>query len=164
LNWQTNPRPLDHWKEAFLAYRHCLKALPPDSDICITGEMISPKCEFHRQAQEVRTPAKVLFFDKEGETDSYKNHPTVPELTPFKPTLDVSLPGFVGWDKKLAKHVQLVKDSLSLATQNLIHQKGALQDQDNLLSKNQKRKPSLQVYFESNSPSSLSLPILIVHK
>jgi hypothetical protein len=45
----------------------------------------------------------------------------------------VSLSSFVGCDKKLAKHVRLVEDSLSVVTHNLIHQWGALKDKNKVL-------------------------------
>jgi hypothetical protein len=79
-------------------------------------------------------PAKVLFHDRESDTDSYENIASVSVLSPFKPSLDVTLPGLAGHgDKLLAKHVQRVEDSLSAVTQNQIHQEGVLQDQDKIL-------------------------------
>jgi FtsZ-binding cell division protein ZapB len=132
-HWKANPRTLDQWSEVFLAYRRCLESLPSSSNALITESMVATKREFHRQAQEVRTPAKVLFADKDSSGEEYEDVPSVPLLSPFKPSLDASTPGWVGRDKKMAKHVRLVEDSLSVATQNLIHQRGTLLDQDHIL-------------------------------
>jgi hypothetical protein len=95
--------------------------------------MIAAKREFHRQAQEVRTPSKVLFSDMDADSDGFEDVTSVPLLSPFKPSVAASLPGLVGQEKKLAKHVHLAEDSLSVVTQNLIYQRGALKDQDKTL-------------------------------
>jgi hypothetical protein len=58
----------------------------------------------------------------EAEAEGFEEVPLVPLLSLFKLSLDTHLPGFTGWDKKLAKHVQLVEDSLSIVAHNLIHQ------------------------------------------
>jgi hypothetical protein len=62
--------------------------------------MVATKREFHHQAQEVRTLA-----DKDSWGEEYEDIPSVPLLFPFKPSLDASTPGWVGRDKKMAKHV-----------------------------------------------------------
>ena len=122
LNWNTNPRTLNQWSEAFLAYRRCLESLPTDRETCVTAAMISAKREFHRQAQEVRTPSKVLFSDLDDDSDGFETVTPLPSLSPFKPSLDVSSPALAGRDKELARHVRLAEESLSTATHNLIHQ------------------------------------------
>jgi hypothetical protein len=90
-NWKTNPRPLLHWTEAFSAFRRCLEALPSDADVVVTDGMISAKREFHRQAQEVRTPSKVLFADMEAEAEGFADG-SVPVLSPFKSSVDLGSP------------------------------------------------------------------------
>jgi hypothetical protein len=63
-----------------------------DQDARVTDVMISAKREFHRQAQEVKTPSKVLFSDKEAQADGYEEV-TIPLLPPFKPSVDIGSPG-----------------------------------------------------------------------
>ena len=106
-NWKSNPRMLVQWNEAFLAYRRCLESLPDDSEENVTARMLSMKLQFHRQAQDVRTPARVLFEDRGSESGSFENVASVPDLSPFQPSLDVSLPGLTGRaDKVLVKSVR----------------------------------------------------------
>jgi hypothetical protein len=133
MNWNTNPKSLHQWSEAFLAYRRCLEALPPGLDARVTAEMLTVKREFHRQAQEVRTPSKVLFADLEEDSDGFETVTPLPSLSPFKPSLDVTSPAPAGRDKQLARHVRLAEEGLSSVTHNLIHQRGTLQDQDKIL-------------------------------
>jgi hypothetical protein len=133
-NWKTNPRSLLHWSEAFSAFRRCLEALPPDAEVLVTDGMISAKREFHPQAQEVRTPSKVLFADMEAEAEAEGfEDGAFPLLSPFKPSVDLGSPNLLAKDKKLAKQVRMAEDSLSAVTHNLIHQQGALKDQDKIL-------------------------------
>jgi hypothetical protein len=120
MNWNTNPRSLDQWSEAFLAYRRCLEALPDDGDACVTAAMISAKRKFHRQAQEVRTPSKVLFTDLDEDSDGFESVTFLPPLSPFKASLDISSPALADRDKELARHVRLAEESLATATHNLI--------------------------------------------
>jgi hypothetical protein len=133
MNWNTHPRSPDQWTEAFLAYRRCLEALPDDGDACVTAAMISVKRKFHRQAQEVRTPSKVLLTDLDQDSDGFESITFLPPLSPFKASLDVSSPVLADRDKELARHVRLAEESLATATHNLIRQRGTLQDQDKIL-------------------------------
>jgi hypothetical protein len=133
MNWNTNPRTLAQWSEAFLAYRRCLEALPSDPNARVTADMLTVKREFHRQAQEIRTPSKVLFADLGEDSDGFETIAPLPSLSPFKPSLDVTSPAPAGRDKELARHVRLAEDCLSSVTHNLIHQRGALEDQDKIL-------------------------------
>jgi hypothetical protein len=110
--------------------------------------MITAKKEFHRQAQEVRTPAKVLFADMEAETDGFEEVPAIPLLSPFKPSIDVNSPGLAGKEKKMAKQVRLAEDSLSAATHNLIHQRGTLLAQDKILRGLEARLDHVQDHLE----------------
>lgn len=74
------------------------------------------------------------FEDRGSETQSFENVPLVPDLSPFKPSLDISSSGLVGrGDKMLAKYIQWTEDILSSVTQNLIYQQRTLQDQDKVL-------------------------------
>jgi hypothetical protein len=133
-NWKTNPRPLLHWSEAFSAFRRCLEALPSDAEAVVTDRMISAKREFHWLAQEVRTPSKVLFVDIEAEAEAEGfEDGAVPLLSLFKPSVDLGSTNLLAKDKKLAKQVCMAEDSLSVVTHNLIHQRGALEDQDKIL-------------------------------
>jgi hypothetical protein len=99
-NWKSNPRPLHQWSETFSAYRRCLESLPSDSNVQITDSMIAAKKEFHCQAQEVCTPAKVLFSDMEAEADGFEDVPNMPLLLRFKPFVDITSPGLVGKQDK----------------------------------------------------------------
>jgi hypothetical protein len=106
--------------------------LTPTTELWIS--MIIAKKEFHRQAQEARTPAaKVLFSKMEAKAEGFEDVPTVPLLSLFKPSIDVSLPGLIGRGKKMAKHVHLAEDSMLAMTHNLIYQRGALMAQDKIL-------------------------------
>jgi hypothetical protein len=69
----------------------------------------------------------------EAEADGFEDVPSIPLLSPFKPSIDVNSPGLAGKEKKMAKQVRLAEDSLSAATHNLIHQQGTLLAQDKIL-------------------------------
>jgi hypothetical protein len=104
-DWKNNPRTFNQWSEAFLACRCCVKSLPLDPDAQVTYKMIAAKREFHCQAQDVRTPSKVLFSDMDTESDGFEDVTSVPLLSPFKPSVDASSPGLVGREKKMAKYL-----------------------------------------------------------
>jgi hypothetical protein len=48
-----------------------LELLPSDSDAHVTAMMLSAKKKFHQEAQEVRTPARVLFSNEEDKSDEF---------------------------------------------------------------------------------------------
>jgi hypothetical protein len=110
MNWNTHPRTLDQWSEAFLAYERCLEALPNDGTTCVTAAMISVKREFHRQAKEMRTPSKVLFADSGADSDGFETVTPLPSLSPFEASLEVGPSAPAGRDQELARHVRLAEE------------------------------------------------------
>jgi hypothetical protein len=62
-HWMANPKSLVEWREAFLAFKWCLKALPLKIGDLVTTDMMSAKKKFQIQAQEARMPAHTLFPD-----------------------------------------------------------------------------------------------------
>ena len=133
-HWISNPKTLPEWNEALLAYKRCLEALPVGTNACVTADMLSAKKKFQREAQEVRTPARVLFLKSDDKPEDFVDvSPTVP-LSPYKPGLSLlTLPKLPEGEKNLARHIKRVETGLESATHNLIQQGAIVSGYDKIM-------------------------------
>jgi hypothetical protein len=86
-HWLSHPKTLPEWNEAVLTLKRCVEALPPSIDSLVTADMLLAKKKFHREAQEVRMPARVLFSKSEIKSEEFANVAPTIALSPYKPGL-----------------------------------------------------------------------------
>jgi hypothetical protein len=155
-HWMSHPKTLADWSEALLAYKRCVESLALDSGASVTAAMLTAKKKFQREAQEIRTPARVLFSNDEDKADEFVDVSVSPAISPYKPGL--SLLGstkFSDSEKNLARHIKRVETGLEVATHNLIQQRAVLKDQDTIVRGLESRLDTVQDHLGA-TPLGLS--------
>jgi hypothetical protein len=133
-HWTANPKSLDEWGEAFLAYKRCLEALPLESEDVVTTDMLSAKKRFQRQMMQARTPARNL-FPGEPKEEEFVDVTGFDTPSPFKPSAStLTLPTkATDSEKGLARLIRRVETGLEATTNNLIQNRSIIKDQDKIL-------------------------------
>jgi hypothetical protein len=155
-HWLAHPKTLPEWNEALLAYKRCVESLPEGSDARVSADMLSAKKKFQREAQEVRTPARVLFSKEEDEMEEFVNVTEAVAISPYKPSL--SLLGstkFSDGEKHLARHIKRVESGLESATHNLILHRTVMDGHDSIMRGLESRLDTVQDQMGAN-PLGLS--------
>jgi hypothetical protein len=133
-HWLSHPKTLPEWNEALLAFKRCVDALSSSTDSLVTADMLSAKKKFQREAQEVRTPARVLFSKSEDKSEEFVNVSPTIALSAYKPGLSMlTLQKFSETEKNLARHIKRVETGLESATHNLIQHRTVMTDQDKIM-------------------------------
>jgi hypothetical protein len=135
-HWTANPKSLEEWGEALLAFKRCLESLSSQSDDCVTTDMLSAKKRFQRQMKQARTPARNL-FPEESDTkeEDFIEVAGFATPSPFKPSLvNLTLSSKASEsEKSLARLIRRVETGLEATTNNLIQNRSIIKDQDKIL-------------------------------
>ena len=135
-HWTANPKLLDEWGEALLAFKRCLEALPLNSDDLVTTDMLSAKKRFQRQMKQARTPARNLFpAGSEPKEEGFVEVASFTTPSPFKPSLaPFTLPSKASdIEKNFVRVLKRLETGLETTSHNLIQNRTILKDQDKVL-------------------------------
>jgi hypothetical protein len=136
-SWTANPKSLEEWGEAFLAFKRCLEALPVQSNDVITTDMLSAKKRFQRQMTQTRTPTQNLFpGDGDPKEEDFVDVSGFATPSPFKPTSSSTLTLSskpTESEKGLARLIRQVESGLEATTNKLIQNRSIIKDQDRIL-------------------------------
>jgi hypothetical protein len=136
-HWTVNPKSLNDWGEALLAFKRCLEALPLKSDELVTTDMLSAKKRFQRQMKEARTPARNLFPDggAGSKDEEFVEVPGLATPSPYKPSLATTTVSskLSENERNFTRVLRRLESGLETTTDNLIKNRTILKDQDKIL-------------------------------